>query len=241
MLARGLEEPGLGLLELVHVVVVVRERGASRLHVAHARELQLEVDPVALSLSLELGDLAAQLLGRLCVLRRLGNLGLQGGDLFVALGDLPLVVGGVVYLRLVLLRFLLLLALLLRRVLRTLRGFLASIGLTVHVSACLSSRKAGRDEQCPHLYRYGIVLGCHKVTVLSAVRHINAFAKRGLARWCVLVGNPIEMLRFVWSQSNLKDYLCLSSMQSWTAPFNPGTLGARVCDLGRERKNDTCH
>ena len=51
-----------------------------------------------------------------------------------------------------LLRFLLLLALLLRRVLRTLRGFLAAIGLTVHVPACLSSRKAGRDEQCPHLY-----------------------------------------------------------------------------------------
>ena len=54
-----------------------------------------------------------------------------------------------------LLRFLLLLALLLRRVLRTLRGFLAAIGLTVHVPACLSLVKAGRDEQCPHLYRYG--------------------------------------------------------------------------------------
>jgi len=51
--------------------------------------------------------------------------------------------------------FLLLLALLLRLVLRTLRGFLAAIGLTVHVPACLSSRKAGRDEQCPHHYRYG--------------------------------------------------------------------------------------
>ena len=50
---------------------------------------------------------------------------------------------------------LLLLALLLRRVLRTLRGFLAAIGLTVHIHARLSSRKAGRDEQCPHLYRYG--------------------------------------------------------------------------------------
>ena len=53
------------------------------------------------------------------------------------------------------LRFLLPLALLLRLVLRTLRGFLAAIGLTVHVSAYLSSRKAGRDEQYPHFYRYG--------------------------------------------------------------------------------------
>ena len=51
------------------------------------------------------------------------------------------------------------LALLLRLVLRTLRGFLTAIGLTVHVPACLSSRKAGRDEQCPHLYRYGHCLG----------------------------------------------------------------------------------
>ena len=48
--------------------------------------------------------------------------------------------------------FLLLLALLLRRVLRTLRGFLAAIGLTVHaVPPFVSSRGAGRDEQCPHL------------------------------------------------------------------------------------------
>ena len=90
-------------------------------------------------LGLELGDLAAQLLGRLGVLCRLGHLGLQGRNLLVALGDLLLVVGSVAaYLRLALLRFLLLLALLLRRVLRTLRGFLAAIGLTVHVPACLS-------------------------------------------------------------------------------------------------------
>lgn len=136
---------------------MVREEGACRLHVAHARELQLEVDAVGFSLGLELGDLAAQPLGRLCVLGRLGNLRLQGGDLLVALGDLLLVVGlAAAYLRLaLLLRFLLLLALLLRRVLRTLRGFLAAIGLTVHVPACLSSVQAGRDEQCPHLYRYG--------------------------------------------------------------------------------------
>lgn len=159
VLSGRLEKPGLCLLELVHVGAVVREKGACGLHVAHARELQLEVDPVALALGFEIGDLAAQLLGRLGVPRRLGHLGLQGGDLLVALGDLLLVVGGVVYLRLALLRFLLLLALLLRRVLRTLRGFLAAIGLTVHVSACLSSRKAGRDEQCPHLYRYGHCLG----------------------------------------------------------------------------------
>ena len=108
------------------------------------------------SLGLELGDLAAQLLCGLSILSRLGHLGLAGGSLLVALGDLLLVVGLVAaYLRLALLRFLLLLALLLRRVLRTLRGFLAAIGLTVHVPAYLSSRKAGRDEQCPHLYRYG--------------------------------------------------------------------------------------
>ena len=50
-----------------------------------------------------------------------------------------LVVGGF-YLRLalLLLRLLLPFALLLRRVLRTLRGFLAVIGLTVHVPTCLS-------------------------------------------------------------------------------------------------------
>ena len=167
VLATSLEEPGLGLLELFHVVSVVREKGACRLHVAHARELQLEVDAVAFSLGLELGDLAAQLLGRLGVLGRLGHLGLQGGDLLVALGDLPLVVGGL-YLRLALLRLLLLLALLLRRVLRTLRGFLAAISLTVHVPACLSSRKAGRDEQCPHLYRYG-----HRRSVSQVGAHLR--------------------------------------------------------------------
>ena len=71
---------------------------------------------------LKLRDLAAQRLGRLGVLRRLGNLGLEGGNLLVVFRDLLLVVGGL-YLRL---------ALLLRRVLRTLRGFLAAIGLTVH-------------------------------------------------------------------------------------------------------------
>ena len=38
---------------------------------------------------------------------------------------------------------------------RTLRGFLDAIGLAVHVPAYLSSREAGRDERCPHLYRYG--------------------------------------------------------------------------------------
>lgn len=44
--------------------------------------------------------------------------------------------------------------LLLRLLLRTLRGFLAAIGLTVHVPACFSSVQAGKDERCPHLYRY---------------------------------------------------------------------------------------
>lgn len=116
MLARGLEESGLGFFQLVHVVAVVAKEGTCGLHAAHACELQPEVDAVALALGLELDNL-------------------------------PPVVGGVAaYLRL---------ALLLRLVLRTLRGFLAAIGLTVHVPACLSSVQAGRDEQCPHLYRYG--------------------------------------------------------------------------------------
>ena len=57
VLARRLEEPGLGLLELIHVVVVVREKCACRLHVADARVPQLEVDTIGLSLGLELGDL----------------------------------------------------------------------------------------------------------------------------------------------------------------------------------------
>lgn len=88
-----------------------------------------------------------KLLGGLRVLGRLGHLRLERGDLLVALGDLFLVVGGVAaYLRL---------ALLLRLVLCALRGFLAANGLTVHVPSCLSSRKAGRDEQCSYLYRYG--------------------------------------------------------------------------------------
>lgn len=82
----------VGLLELVHVVVVVCEQGACCLNVVHARELQLEVDAVGLALRLELGDLAAQLLGRLGVLGCLGNLRFQGGNLLVALGDLLLVV-----------------------------------------------------------------------------------------------------------------------------------------------------
>ena len=73
---------------------------------------------------------------------------LRGTRLLVALGDLPLVIGRRgAYLRLALLLW------------RVLRGFLAAIGLTVHVPARLSSRKAGRDEQCPHLYRYGHRLG----------------------------------------------------------------------------------
>ena len=81
---------------------------------------------------------AAQVLDRLGVLRRLGYLGLRRCNLLIALGDLLLVVGLVAaYLRLALLRFPLLLTLLLRRVLRTLRGFLAAIGLTIHAPSCL--------------------------------------------------------------------------------------------------------
>ena len=72
---------------------MVGKSGACRLHVAHARELKLEVDAVGLALGLELGDLAAKLLGRLGVLGRLGNLGLERRDLLVALGDSLLPVG----------------------------------------------------------------------------------------------------------------------------------------------------
>ena len=57
-----------------------------------------------------------------------------------------------------------LLLLLLRPVLRALRGFLAAIGLIVHaVPAFFSSRGAGKGEQCPHLTGTGIVLVCHKL------------------------------------------------------------------------------
>jgi len=133
VLAGHFEEPGLSLFQLVHVVAVVSEKGSRSFHVAHACELQLEVEAVGLALGLELGDLAAQPLGRLGVLRGLGDLRLKGGDLLVALGDLLLVVE-VLYLRLALRA----LILLLRRALRVLRSLLAAIDLTVHVPACLS-------------------------------------------------------------------------------------------------------
>ena len=136
MLAGRLEEPGFSLLELVHVVVVVGEESTSGLHVAHASELQAEVDAVALGLGFHLGDLAAKLLGRFGGLRGLGHLAFELGDASVALGDLLLPVGNITvagiaaYFLLGLRAFLLLL--LLRLVLRTLRGFLVAIGLTVH-------------------------------------------------------------------------------------------------------------
>lgn len=66
-------------------------------------------------------------------------------------GDLLLAVGA----RVVADHFLLPLALLLCQVLRIPRGFLVAIGLAVHVSARFSSCKAGRDEQCLHLFWRG--------------------------------------------------------------------------------------
>lgn len=46
------EDQRPGFFRLVDVVVVIRENRACRLHVAHVRELQLEVDPVGLTLGL---------------------------------------------------------------------------------------------------------------------------------------------------------------------------------------------
>jgi hypothetical protein len=71
------------------------------------------------------------------------------------------------YLRLaLLLRFLLLLALLLRRVLRTLRGFLATIGLTVHAVPPFVSL-GGQQEGSPPT--------CDEVSGLSQGRLWSAY------------------------------------------------------------------
>ena len=100
----------------------------------------------------ELGHFCTQPPCRSGVLRSLSHLGLERGDLLVALGGLLLVVGSrATYLRLALLRFLLLPALPLRRGLHIPRGFLAAVGLTVHVLSCLSSRKAGIVSWCHNL------------------------------------------------------------------------------------------
>ena len=81
------EEPRLGLLESVDVSAMVGENGTRRLHVAYARQLQLEVDSVTFALGLELRDLSAQLFCRLCVLGGFGYLRLERRDLLVSLGD----------------------------------------------------------------------------------------------------------------------------------------------------------
>lgn len=138
VLAVGLEQPRLCGLQLFHVVVVVAEKGAGRLHVARARELEPEADAVALGLGLDLGRLAAQFF---CRLRGLCDLRLKGGDLLVALGDGLLVVGaraaaGAAGHFLGARRAFLLL--LLRLGFRALRGCLSAILLTVHSPACLS-------------------------------------------------------------------------------------------------------
>ena len=75
------------------------------LHVAHASQLQLVVDAVALALRLELGDLAPQ---RVRGLRRLGSIRhllLERRDPLVALGDCLLPVN-TAHLRLLFLRLL---------------------------------------------------------------------------------------------------------------------------------------
>ena len=55
------EQPRLGFLELVDVAVVVSKDRTRGLHVANARELQPEIDPVGLALGLELRDLLVAL------------------------------------------------------------------------------------------------------------------------------------------------------------------------------------
>lgn len=148
VLDTGFDEPGFALLVLVHIVVVIAEKARAAFTLRTPASCSLKSirsdSPWALSSAISPGSSSASS----------DNGGLQRGNRLDALGDLLLVVGGC-YLRLDFSRFLLFLALLLRLVLRTLRGFMAAIGLTVHVSACLSSRKAGKDERCPHLYRYG--------------------------------------------------------------------------------------
>ena len=102
--------------------MVIKDR-ASGLHVANTRELELKVDPVGLALGLQLGDLVAQLLGRLCVFRSLCHLCLERRDLLVALGDGLLPVG-TAHLRL-------LLRLLLPEVFLGLRVFLRLVAMVV--------------------------------------------------------------------------------------------------------------
>lgn len=101
-------------------------------------------------------DAALGVLARGLEQSRLGHLRLKGRDPLVALGDgLLVVVAGAATVVDYFLGARRAFLLLLRLGFLTLRGFLAAILLTVHVPSCLSSRKAGRDEQCPHLYRYG--------------------------------------------------------------------------------------
>lgn len=87
------EQPRLGLLECVDVAAVVCQNRPRGLHVAHASELQLKADSVGLALGLELYDMTAQLLGRLCVLGGLCCLRFKRGNLLVALGNGLLPVG----------------------------------------------------------------------------------------------------------------------------------------------------
>lgn len=151
------EQPRLRLLERVDVAAVVGEDGTRRLHVAHASELKLEVDPARLALGLELRDLAAQLLGRLCVLGGLGNLRLERRDLLVSLGDGLLPVGAA-HLRLVLRRLLAL------AVLRGLRLFLRFCAMCITCHAGLPSSLADSSRQ-PAPVSYGYRLSArHKVT-----------------------------------------------------------------------------
>ena len=87
------EKPRLCLLERIDVTTMVFKDRTRGLHVAHACQLQLEVDSVGLALGLELRDLVAQLLGRLCVPGSLCHLGFQRRDLLVTLRDGLLPIG----------------------------------------------------------------------------------------------------------------------------------------------------
>ena len=121
------EQPRLRLLQHVHVAAVVGQHRASGLDVAHASQLQLEVDLVTLSLGLQLRDLATQRLHRLGVPGGLCHLLLQFSDAAVALGEGHLPVHAA-HLRL------LLRCLLLPVVLRGFRDFLclAAMCITCH-------------------------------------------------------------------------------------------------------------
>ena len=86
------EQPRLGGLELLHVVVVVGEEGAGGLDVARPGEPQFEAHALLGALPAQLVHLGAQRLRALGALRRLRDLALELGDARVALRERGLVV-----------------------------------------------------------------------------------------------------------------------------------------------------